>query len=69
MTIAFVPGKFLHTADTLSRAHSPLISETTDLDKEAVFMIHTRYSNLSATPDKLKEIKGETDKDESLHNW
>ena len=29
-------------------------------------MIHTLYPNLSATPDKLKEIKEETDKDESL---
>ena len=62
--IEFVPGKFLHIADTLSRAHSPLISETTDLDEEAVLMIHTLYSNLSATPDKLKKIKEETDKDE-----
>ena len=63
--IEFVPGKFLHIADTLSRAHSPLISETTDLDEEVVLMIHPLYSNLSATPDKLKEIKEETDKDES----
>ena len=30
MQTEFVPGKFLHIADTLSRAHSPLISETTD---------------------------------------
>ena len=27
-------------------------------------MIHKLYSNLSATPDKLKKIKEETDKDE-----
>ena len=29
-------------------------------------MIHTLYSNLSATPDKLKEIKEKTNKDESF---
>ena len=29
-------------------------------------MIHTRYLNLSTTPDKLKEIKEETNKGESL---
>ena len=54
--IKFVPGKFLHIADTLSRAFSALISETTDLDQEAVLIIHTEYSNLSATSDNLKEI-------------
>ena len=51
-----VPGKFLHIADTLFRAYSALISETTDLDQEAVLIIHTQYSNLCATSDKLKEI-------------
>ena len=64
--IEFVPGNFFHIAYTLSRAYSPLISETTDLAEEAVLMIHTLYSNLSATPHKLKEIKEETDKDESF---
>ena len=54
--IEFVPGKFVHIADTLSRAYSALISETIDLDEEAVLIIHTQYSNLSATSDKLKEI-------------
>ena len=64
--IEFLPGKFLHIADTLSRAHSPLISETTDLDEGVVLMIHKLCSNLSVTPDKTKEIKEETDKDEYL---
>ena len=66
MQIEFFPGKFLHITDTLSRACSLFISETTDLDEEALFLIHTLYSNLSATPDKWKEIQEETDKDRSL---
>ena len=66
MRIEFVPGKFLHISDTLSRAHSPLISKTADLDEEAVLMNHILFSNLFATPDKLKEMKEETDKDEFL---
>ena len=51
MQIEFVPGKFLHIAETSSRAHSPLISKTTDLDEKAVLMIHTLNSSLSATSD------------------
>ena len=57
MQIEFFPGKFLHITDTLSTACSLFISETTDLDEEALFLIHTLYSNLSATPDKWKEEK------------
>ena len=51
MQIEFVPGNFLHIAETSSRAHSPLISKTTDLDEKAVLMIHTLNSSLSATSD------------------
>lgn len=74
MQIEFFPVKFPHITDTLSRACSLFISEATDLDEEAVFLIHTLYSNLSATPDKRKEIQEETDKDRSLqliicHKW
>ena len=65
--IEFVPGKFLHIADTLSKTHSPLISETTDLDEEVVLMMHnTLHSNLFATPTKPKELREETDKNKYL---
>ena len=57
MQIEFVPGNFLHIAETSSRAHSPLISQTTDLDEKAVLMIHTLNSILSATSDLNKSKK------------
>lgn len=64
--IQFIPGKYLYIADTLSRAHSSSILENSDLHDESVVMIHTVYSNLSATPEKLDEIKKATEEDEIL---
>lgn len=55
--IEFVPGKHLLIAGTLSRAQYTFNFRNNWLDKEAVLMIHRRYSILSSTSDKLKETK------------
>ena len=65
MEIKYRPGKELYLADTLSRAHLPNSKseeETLELDFQAISMIST----LPVSDDKLKEIKEETRKDETM---
>ena len=65
MEIKYIPGKELYLANTLSRAHLPNSKseeETLELDFQAISMIST----LPVLDDKLKEIKEETRKDETM---
>ena len=65
MEIKYRPGKGLYLGDMLSRAHlsnSKSEEETLELDFQAISMIST----LPVSDDKLKEIKEETRKDETM---
>ena len=54
-TIAHVPGKFLYTADTLSRA--PLPCTTTHLEEITEFFIDSIVSQLPANKDRLESYR------------
>ena len=54
-TIANVPGKFLYTADTLSRA--PLPHTTTHLEEITEFFINSIVSQLPANKDRLESYR------------
>ena len=68
-TISHVPGKYLHTADILSR--SPLLTETNDsesdeLERSVKLFISTVVSHLPATPNQLKALSTARFADKSL---
>lgn len=65
LKVTYKPGKYLYIADTLSRAALP---EQTlkEVDQELDLHINSVSSTLSVSPEKLKEIKENSVKDEVL---
>ncbi|KAL0878513.1 hypothetical protein ABMA27_003602 [Loxostege sticticalis] len=63
--IVFKPGRYLYVADTLSRMALPEIS-LEDLDNDLDLHVNLILSNLSVSPEKLKEIQELTSKDKTL---
>ena len=70
-SICHVPGKYLYTADVLSR--SPLLTtaddtESTELETSAELFISTVMSNLPATSNRLKALTTEQSEDQTLQH-
>ncbi|CAH2101985.1 unnamed protein product [Euphydryas editha] len=65
LKVSYKPGKYLYIADTLSRA---ALSEQSlkEVDQELDLHINMLISTLSVSPEKLKEIKENSIKDEVL---
>ena len=63
-TISHVPGKLLHTADTLSRAPLPTTIHPDSLQEEVEVFVESLVSNLSTTEDRLQGY-GEAQADDS----
>ena len=70
-SICHVPGKYLYTADVLSR--SPLLTtaddtESTELETSAELFISTVVSNLPATSNRLKALTTAQSEDQTLQH-
>lgn len=63
--LQYKPGKLLFIADTLSRATTASGNDD-DLCEDVMIHINTLYENIEATPEMLKKIKEETEKDTIL---
>ncbi|XP_055841107.1 uncharacterized protein LOC129908549 [Episyrphus balteatus] len=65
LQVLYKPGKYMYTADTLSRA--PLSEETlTEFDNDLTLHCNLLVSTLAVSREKLQEIKEATNKDEVL---
>ena len=65
LQVLYKPGKYMYTADTLSRA--PLSEETlTEFDNDLTLHCNLLVSTLAVSREKLQEIKDATNKDEVL---
>ena len=70
-TICHIPGKYLYTADVLSRSPSPTIAddtESTELETSAELFISTVVSHLPATPNRLKALTIAQSEDQTLQH-
>ena len=65
LKIKCVPGKYLHMADTLSRAYLSDIP-TSEIDNDLVQVVHSLITNLPVTTTKLEDIQQATNADEML---
>ena len=65
LKIKCVPGKYLHMADTLSRAYLSDIP-TSEIDNDLVQVVHSLITNLPVTTTKLEDIQQATNEDEML---
>lgn len=67
LTVEYVPGKLMFIADTLSRAflHGN-VKEQQDLDEDIGIAVHSFVTQVSATPEKLEQLKLETARDSTL---
>ena len=65
LKIKYVSGKYLHMADTLSRAYLPDIP-TSKIDDDLVQVVHSLITNLPVTTNKLEEIQQATNADKTL---
>ena len=70
-SICHVPGKYLYTADVLSR--SPLLTtaddtESTELETSVELFISTVVSNLPATSNRLKALTTAQSEDQTLQH-
>ena len=66
LTAHFVPGKLMFIADTLSRAYLNETVENVPLNDDIEVMVHSFIQEIPASPEKLKQLKEETAKDEAL---
>ena len=64
--IQFIPGKFLHIADTLSRAPLPSTGDLNTIHDESILMIHTVIKNLSISAKKKEELQEAIRNDNNL---
>ena len=62
----YIPGKELHIADTLSRAHLSTTSKDSELNDECDIMIHTLIQDLPVSAQRLQQLKQETANDKIL---
>ena len=62
-TIVHVPGQWLNTADTLSRAPFPDTTTTSNLESEAKFFISSVASQLPASSDHLQAYRAAQSRD------
>ena len=65
LKIKYAPWKYLHMADTLSRAYLP-DTPTAEIDDDLVQVVHSLIANLPVTTTKLEEIQQSTDTDKTL---
>ena len=66
LTVHFVPGKLKFISDTLPRAYLNEIVEDVPLNGDIEVMVHSFIQENPASPEKLKQLKEETAKDEAL---
>ncbi|XP_062610112.1 uncharacterized protein LOC134271904 [Saccostrea cucullata] len=67
LVVFYTPGKFMHTADALSRAYlQTACSGDLSGEEEVQVYVDSVITNLSVSDRKLKEIRQETVKDEQL---
>ena len=66
LTAHFVPGKLMFIADTLSRAYLNETVENVPPNDDIEVMVHSFIQEIPASPEKLKQLKEETAKDEAL---
>ena len=64
--ITYVPGKYMHVADTLSRASLNEKSADSELNDDMEVVVHSLVTNLPLTEEKLVQMKSETAQDETL---
>nr|XP_047137473.1 uncharacterized protein K02A2.6-like [Hydra vulgaris] len=58
--VKYVPGKDLHIADSLSRAHLNIFDEDDSLNEDCSVMVHTLVQNLPISTDRLKQLEHDT---------
>ncbi len=64
LAVKYVPGKFMHVADTLSRAFLPTTTSTAqEIHDDANVMIHTIKESLPVSAEKLQELQEATRQD------
>ena len=66
LTVHFVPGKLMFIVDTLSRTYLNETVEDVPLNDDIEVMVHSFIQEIPANPEKLKQLKEETAKDEAL---
>ena len=66
VNITYVPGKYMHVADTLSRAHLNEQPPDADLTNDMEVMVHSLIANLPMTQEKLAQMKSATAQDDDL---
>ena len=70
-SICHISGKYLHTADVLSRSPSLTTAddiESTELETSAKLFISTAVSNLPATSNRLKALTTAQSEDQTLQH-
>ncbi|KAJ2949202.1 hypothetical protein O0L34_g6147 [Tuta absoluta] len=65
LQIEYKPGKLMFIADTLSRAATEKGSDD-DVQQDVTVHVNLLMENISVSPEKIKKIKEETQKDDSL---
>ena len=66
VNVEFLPGKFLHIADTLSRTHLSDIDDDNTITEDFAIMIHTVALNLPISQTKMETLKESTNNDPKL---
>ena len=66
ISITYVPAKYMHVADTLSRASLSERSADSELNDDMEVVVHSLVTNLPLTEEKLAQILAETAHNETL---
>ena len=67
MTVVYTPGKYMYTADALSRNYDENTGdEISKITEEVSAHVHGVMAHIKVTPDRLSEIKAETHKDNQM---
>lgn len=66
VNITYVPAKYTHVADTLSRAYLKEQPADADLSNNMEIMVHNLIANRPMTPEKLAQVKSATAQNEDL---
>ena len=66
VNVEYVPGKYLHIADTLSRSHLPTTDNDDNITEESDVMIHTIAINLPISLIKMTELRNSWNKDPQI---